>query len=67
MPVCATLTPLIDLQRLRSEEIEMDHMAMWRAHEKTIDARQRAAEIRQGRAVRTPGLRGLVHRIRAGR
>lgn len=45
----------------------MDHVAMWRAHEKTVEARQRAAEIRQGRAARTPALRALVHRIRAGR
>jgi hypothetical protein len=45
----------------------MDHTTMWLAREKTIEARQRAAEIRRGRATRTPALRTLLHRIRDGR
>lgn len=46
----------------------MDHTTMWLAHEKTIEARQRAAEIRRARTShRTGPLRSLLHRIRDGR
>lgn len=45
----------------------MDHTTMWLAHERTIDARQRAAEIRLSRTSRNPGRRSLVRRIRDGR
>jgi len=46
----------------------MDHTTMWRATERTIEARQKAAEDRVARAVRqfdTP--RSLLQRIRGGR
>ncbi len=45
----------------------MDHTTMWLAHERTIEARQKAAEIRRSRARHTPTLRSLLHRIRDGR
>lgn len=45
----------------------MDHTTMWLAKERTIEARQRAAEIRRGRVARPPALRALVRRIRDGR
>jgi hypothetical protein len=44
----------------------MDHTTMWLAREKTIEARQRAAEIRRARTARSPALRALLHRIRDG-
>ncbi len=44
----------------------MDLTTMWLAQERTIDARQRAAEDRRARAVRRrPGDRTLLERIRA--
>ena len=45
----------------------MDHTTMWRAQERTIEARQRAAVLRQARAHRSPGLRALVRRLRDDR
>jgi hypothetical protein len=45
----------------------MDHTTMWLAHERTAEARQRAAETRLARAARTPTVRSLVRRIRNGR
>ncbi len=45
----------------------MDDTTMWLARERTLEARQRAAEIRRGRTLRTPLLRALVQRIRDGR
>ena len=45
----------------------MDHTTMWRANERTIEARQRAAELRQARAQRSPGRRPLLQRIRGAR
>jgi hypothetical protein len=46
----------------------MDQATMWRAYERTIDARQKAAEDRQARAVRSASAtRTLLQRIRGGR
>lgn len=42
----------------------MDDATMWLATAKTIDARQRAAEARRARSVRTPLGRSLFQRIR---
>jgi hypothetical protein len=51
-----------------TSEVDMDHTTMWRANERTIEARQKASEDRLARAVRqsdTP--RSLLQRIRGGR
>jgi hypothetical protein len=46
----------------------MDHTTMWLAHERTIEARLRAAEIRRARtARRNAPVRSLLLRIRDGR
>ncbi len=46
----------------------MDHTTLWLAHQRTIEARQKAAEMRQARAVRhVAGHRSLLQRIRGGR
>lgn len=42
----------------------MDHTTMWRAEERTVEARQRAAELRRARGVRSPARRSLLRRIR---
>jgi len=46
----------------------MDHTTLWLAQERTIEARQKAAEMRQARAVRRAvGPRSLLQRIRGAR
>jgi hypothetical protein len=46
----------------------MDHTTMWLAHERTIEARQKAADHREARAAqRASARRPLFQRIRGGR